>query len=248
VTALTMTPADPVPVSHDLSYDGSLDVNGMLVDGSDHADPGQLIGNITPTSDATMPTYLAFPPPPAGATSCTTAPCAHGVVMPVDSTSLRPTASAFAFGSTVRLNTQASATAGMNLIQRGIAVKFEPQWKAQLDYGYASCRWSDGFHTLVVGGRDSGQLPLRIGSWYAINCAQLSPTTFTETVTDLAAGADVVTATVTTPYAMGGIAPAGPVTIGSKTLTAGLDRKVDQFHGDMTDIFVRDGSPAPITG
>ena len=166
--------------------------------------------------------------------SCVTAPCPQATVQPRSSTTLVPGDSGrgtFAFGATLRL-TQAPGTVGMNVVQRGFAAAGASQWKLQVDEGRPTCRFSDG---TTVGTALPKGAALAVNTWYKLKCSRLSATTFELKVTGPSGAWTAYSASKTA----GAILPTGNATIGAKTATNpnGTDATIDQFHGDLDELF-----------
>jgi hypothetical protein len=76
---------------------------------------------------------------------------------------------------------------------------------------------------------------LALDTWYKLKCSRLSATKFELRVTD-ASGTWTAYSAIKTA---GAILPTGNATIGAKTATNpnGTDATIDQFHGDLDEIF-----------
>jgi hypothetical protein len=180
-------------------------------------------------------TFLHFP-----GQTCLSAPCPQMVIHPEHPDSPAPPAAGtgpFAFGADVRLLHEASPEAGMNVFQRGTAVKGQHQWKLQVDYGHASCRWSDGAQAVLLP-KDlhDPAFKLTVGTWYTVRCLRLPGDVFAAVL--LKRGWPIpVAAAVSTGVTLGAILPVGKVNIGGKKIDPAKDDiDSDQFHGDLDEI------------
>ena len=223
--------------SAEFRYQGAIS-GGRVLDSSGSANPGRIVrangGTVTSRTDGGN-AYLRFP----GGHCRLSTGCPQAMVEPVRSTRLNPDhggLGTFDFGATIWLTQK--ATTGMNVIQRGSFGT--QQWKLQADYGEASCRWSDGTHSLVLPTDHYSKFHLRLGTWYQVTCSRLPRDVFEFRVRNPVTGATIQVRRWTAPR-IGSIAPTADVTIGAKRVTGGSDARTDQFHGDLDNVFFHRG-------
>ncbi|MDQ1651416.1 MAG: hypothetical protein QOI35_616, partial [Cryptosporangiaceae bacterium] len=203
----------------ELRYRGGLSSPAEVTDSSPRGNTGLIStgtgGSITSATENGN-RFLRFP-----GETCLTAPCPQMVISPRDPASPAPPdggAGPFVFGADVRLLREASPEAGMNLFQHGTAVKGQSQWKTQVDYGHASCRWSDPANAILLP-KDlhDPAFKLTVGSWYTIRCLRLPGDVFAAVL--LKRGWPIpVAVALSTDVPLGAIVPAGKVLIGGKKI------------------------------
>ncbi len=218
--------------SDQIRYKGAIS-DGRVVDSSGSGNPGIIVtangGSVASRTDSGN-AFLRFP----GGHCTRSSGCPQAMVKPAKTTTLNPGnggLGTFAFGASIRL-TQTSTT-GMNVLQRGSFGG--SQWKLQADDAEASCRWSDGTHSLMLPDDHYAKFALRLDSWYRVTCSRLAGDVFEFRVSK-PSGA-ILQLRRWTEHRIGAIAPTSAVTIGAKKVTGGSDARTDQFHGDLDDIF-----------
>ncbi len=225
---------------YELRYSGGMSSAAMVTDASSNANHGTVTvangGLVTSLTDrGGSNAFLRFP----GGT-CPTAPCPQAMITPTTSANLVPNASGtgtFTFGAHIRLTETPSATAGMNVFQRGFAAAGVSQWKLQADSGVPSCRWSDGVNSLLLPDSGDPKYTLPVGRWVKVKCSRLAGDVFEIRITDPVTGA-LLTPVLRKTVAIGAITPTGNAVIGAKKIDAGqVDSQTDQFHGDLDEIF-----------
>jgi hypothetical protein len=186
-------------------------------------------GTVTSVTEDGNP-FLRFP-----SDHCNAAPCPQAVVQLPGR--LAPGNRPFSFGADVRLAGPPSPNAGMNVFQSGVAAEGASQWKLQIDYGHAACRWSDGTKTVLAPEhKRDPKFALEPGRWYTVRCERTASGEYTITIRPRGSTDVVATASIPDP----GLAPIVPkekLTIGGKNI--GPDRsdaQTDQFHGDLDEI------------
>ncbi|MBB5963607.1 LamG domain-containing protein [Planomonospora venezuelensis] len=217
-------PAPPAPVPPALVADRTSRArHGTVLTAND--------GRVLSLADKTGNLFLRFP-----AGSCPAAPCPQAVVRPAGSEALVPREGTgrFSFGADLRLTSEPSPAAGMNVWQFGLAGDGRSQWKLQVDHGRPSCRWSDGTRTVLLSAHGHR---LAVGRWYRVRCARLSPALFEIRVLDPATGAPVVPPARALAE-LGAILPEGSALVGGKRVRADqADEQTDQFHGDLDEVY-----------
>ncbi|MGI8683131.1 MAG: hypothetical protein ACR2JO_13585 [Mycobacteriales bacterium] len=233
VLVLMALTAGPAGASSDqFRYKGRIS-GGRVVDGSGSGNPGIIVtangGSVTSRTDGGN-AFLHFP----GGHCTRSSGCPQAMVKPAKTTKLNPGnggLGTFRFGASIRL-TQTSKT-GMNVLQRGSYGG--SQWKLQADYAEASCRWSDGTHSLMLPNDHYAKFALRLDTWYRVTCSRLAGNVFEFRVSK-PSGA-IIQVRRWTEHRIGAITPTSAVTIGAKKVSGGSDARTDQFHGDLDDIF-----------
>ncbi len=223
-------------LSPELQYLGAMSANSSIRDSSRHRADGVVAtangGAVTEHKHHGWNSFLRFP---GGA--CATAPCPQAIITPPNSAELTPGDQPFRFGATIRLTEPAAAQAGMNVFQRGAFGVGQSQWKAQVDYGTATCRWSDGKNAVLLPELHDERFKLELNSWYILTCARWPFGIFTTSLIDRTSGKTLAVA-LTHNAEMGTIVPVGDAKIGGKRVNpAQTDADTDQFHGDLDDIF-----------
>ncbi|WP_156326173.1 hypothetical protein [Nonomuraea sp. SBT364] len=231
VTVLAVTAAagpSGVGRAAELRYTGAMISPVVVADSTRHARHGDVLSAGGGRLLAPGGAFLRFPAGP-----CHAPPCPQAIVVPRAPGRLGGPGP-FAFGAAVRLTAEPSRAAGMNVWQYGLAGPGHAQWKLQVDGGVPTCRWSDGAGVVLV---RPGTLRLRVGRWYVLRCARVSPVLFELRVLDRGTGAPVV-APAYEVGKLGAIQPQGMPTIGGKRVDSGQDdRQTDQFHGDLDDVY-----------
>jgi hypothetical protein len=225
----------------ELRYGGRMASPTQVVDQSGSGLDGTVLsangGTVQSVLEADGDRILRFP-----GETCDKAPCPQAVISPADSEKLIDggASGTFAFGAEIRLTSPPSPGAGMNVVQFGLALDGEDQWKLQVDYGYPSCRWSDGKTTVLLDGATAMPSRMKVDTWYQVRCARLSDALFELRVLDGATG-KVVTS-LQDAGDLGPITPDGTVHIGGKAINPELvDAETDQYHGDLDQVFISRG-------
>ncbi|MEP7090413.1 MAG: laminin G domain-containing protein [Nocardioidaceae bacterium] len=146
----------------------------------------------------------------------------------------------FSFGARFRLDTVSTSGTldnGNNLVQRGLSAD-PAQYKVQVDHGRVSCRVAGDEGALLARSTDR----VSTGEWYAVTCSRVGDS-LTLVYRPLRGPAErvvvsgptgSVTASATTPLAVGGKVTAGGVAVRGNS---------DQFNGAVDDVFLSVSQP-----